>query len=410
MKSLLKNRNFMILWTGLSVSRFGYRFFNLAIMWFVMQETGSPLALGMTVLCFTIPSIIVEPIGGVLADKLNKKSIIVLTDFGNGIIMCIIGLMMINNYITLTVLLFLLVCTSILSSLFNPSANSSIPLLIDEEHLSKANSMNQFSTQCSNIIGPALAGVFIAYIDNIGYLLIISSVAYIISAITEIWLHVPSIVNDDDVEGNGFIHNFIEGLKYVISDKYLVFLIIVGGVIINFFLAPLSIFFTFLSDNSFDVGSTGLGFINSTLAVGALVGTIIIFSNLIKDKYKMAILGLSLEGVALLLMGFIFSYTGTLISVFILGIGVCFAGVGINTLYQTMIPRDKLGRVLSLVSMLLSTSVPLGQLFGSIVIGKLSTSYVLILFGVIVTISALSLFKITNKEEYSGINKQSVGL
>lgn len=59
----------MLLWAGLTVSRFGYRFFNLAILWFVMQETGSPLALGMTVICFTIPTVLVEPFAGVLAEK-----------------------------------------------------------------------------------------------------------------------------------------------------------------------------------------------------------------------------------------------------------------------------------------------------------------------------------------------------
>jgi len=73
MKTLFTNRNYMLLWAGLTVSRFGYRFFNLSILWFVMQETGSPLSLGITVICFTIPTVLVESFAGVLADRYDKK-------------------------------------------------------------------------------------------------------------------------------------------------------------------------------------------------------------------------------------------------------------------------------------------------------------------------------------------------
>ncbi|GGP16336.1 MFS transporter [Oceanobacillus neutriphilus] len=398
MRALFANRNYMLLWTGLSVSRFGYRFFNLAVLWFVMQGTGSALSLGMTVLCFTVPTIIIEPLAGVAADRFDRKKIMVFSDFFTGSIMLIIAVLMINDSLTLPLLYALLVCSAASMALFNPSANSSIPLLVEEEQLTKANSLNQLSTQGSNILGPALSGILIGLVGNIGFLLIISGVAFIISAITESWIKVPSVISREKEGKQSFASEMLDGFQYVVEDKALLFLVIVGGIIINFFLAPLTIFFTYMSDNVFDVGASGLGFINSILAVGAMCGSLMIMFNVFKDKYRMAVAGLLLEGIALLIMGIALNYYATVAAAGLLGLGVCFASVGLNTMYQTMIPKEMMGRVLSLVSMMLGASVPLGQLFGSLIIEHYSMAVVLMTFGVIVSISSLSLIRVVRVE------------
>ncbi|WP_067730563.1 MFS transporter [Oceanobacillus damuensis] len=204
MKALFTNRNYMLLWTGLTVSRFGYRFFNLSIIWFVLRETGDAMALGMTVLCFTIPTVLIEPFAGVLADRYDKKKIMVITDFCNGVIMLIIATLMISGALTLPVLYILLVCSAIATALFNPSANSSIPLLVEEKLLPKANSLNQLSTQGSNILGPALAGILIdrthrklvLVVTDIGrgVMLIIICLTAILNVISIGWLMVMMII------------------------------------------------------------------------------------------------------------------------------------------------------------------------------------------------------------------------
>lgn len=399
MGELFTNRNYMLLWAGLTVSRFGYRFFNLAILWFVMQETGSALSLGMTVLCFTVPTIIIEPLAGVAADRFDKKKIMVLSDIFTGSTMLIIAILMIYGSLALPLLYALLVCLAASMALFNPSANSSIPLLVQEEQLTKANSLNQLSTQGSNILGPALAGVLIGFVGNIGFLLIISGAAFIISAITESWIKVPRINNHKKDGKQSFVSEMLDGFQYVKKDKALLFLVIVGGIIINFFLAPLTIFFTYMSDYVFDVGASGLGFINSILAAGAMCGSLMIMFNVFKDKYRMAVAGLLLEGIALFIMGIALNYYATVAAAGLLGLGVCFASVGLNTMYQTMIPKEMMGRVLSLVSMLLGASVPLGQLFGSLIIEQYSTAVILMLFGAIVSLSSLSLIRVVREEK-----------
>ncbi|QGH34718.1 MFS transporter [Gracilibacillus salitolerans] len=407
MKAIFTNKNFMLLWVGLTVSRFGIRFIDLVIMWYVIQETGSALALGATVICITLPTLLFGPIAGVMADRYDKKKIMVIMDFCNGAFMFILSALLITGNLSMLLLYILVICMSIVSAFFNPASSASIPLLIEERYLTQANSLNQFSTQGSNIIGPAAAGILLAVFNNeYGLLLIAGGIAFIISAITEIWIKVPSASDGEQVDTE-FIQELKEGLQFILEDKRLLMLIISGGLIINFFLAPLSVYFTIMSDSIFNVGSAGLGMLNSSLAIGALIGSLMIMFNLYKDKYKTAIAGLVMEGVGLVLIGSFMDYYVTIAAVFIIGMGTCFASIGLTTLYQTIVPKQKMGRVLSIVTVLLTISIPLGTLFGSMIISYIPMFAILLAFGIIVTLSGLSVFIIA-KQDNTAIEKEAV--
>ncbi|MEB9972498.1 MFS transporter [Bacillus cereus] len=388
MKNLYSNKDFMILWSGQSVSKLGNRFFNLAIMWYVAQQTGSSLALGLTIICFTLPTVIIGPLAGVWADKYDKNFFLVWVDILNGILMIVVAWLMTKQLLTIHLLYFLLILSSSFTAIFNPFITSTVPLIVCERFLSKANSLTQFSTQLSNVIGPALAGILIASTDNLGILILINGITFILSGISVLFIHIPKVISDSST--TVFLHNLKQGFECVIQNKQLLYLLLIGGVIINFFLAPLSVFFTIICNEILNTGAVGLGMINSSMAIGAIFGTILVLFNLFQNKFKMVILGLLFEGIALFLMGIYMQYYMTLIAVWILGLGLSLSGVGISTLYQSMVPKEKMGRVLSIVSTFCSLSVPLGTLFGSIITNYIPLPTVLWSFGIVIGLSGLS--------------------
>lgn len=144
------------------------------------------------------------------------------------------------------------------------------------------------------------------------------------------------------------------------------------------------------------------GIVDSSISIGALIGSLLMLTGLFSNKIKMAIFGLSIEGIALIIAGLFVDYSALIIFALILGFGVCLASVGISTLYQTMIPKNKMGRVMSLVSALSSCTVPLGTLFGSLIISQIEMSSTLIISGIIVTLSGISLL-VPFKDEYKKI-------
>lgn len=405
-KSIFRNFNFMLLWGGQSISQLGTRLYSLAIMWYILERTGSSLAMGLSVLCFTLPTVIVGPIAGVFADKYDKKKIIVATDFINGIIMLVLSYFITMDNISLNTLYGMMALAASVSAIFSPAIGSCFPLIVDKDNLTKANSLSQFTSRVISILGPALAGLLIAVL-NMWILFFLNGISYIISSISESFITIPKA--DKQNKKEKFITQFKEGLKSVWDNKAVLYLVIAGGVIINFFLAPLSIYSAIVSEN-LSKGAAGLGVIQSSVSVGALIGSFIILSGIVKDKYKMTIFGLTLEGLALVgFGGFVNSYYIIVVSQVALGFGVAFASVGITTLYQVLIPKEKLGRVFSIVGTLCSVSVPLGALFGSFSINYYSLQSVLVFSGLIVSISGLSLISILRIANRKKVQADLVG-
>lgn len=387
-KSLFKNFNFMLLWAGQSVSQLGTALYNLAIMWYILEKTGSTLAMGISVVCFTLPTTIIGPIAGVFADKHDKKKIIVITDCINGLLMLALSYFIAVDNISIGALYVVMALGASVSAVFTPAITSSMPMIVDSQQLTKANSLSQFTSRIVSILGPALAGILIAVLD-MWILFFINGISYLISAISESFITIPKVDVKDTSQK--FIEQFREGLSNVWNNKLVLYLVISGGIIINFFLAPLSIYSAVISAN-LDKGATGLGIMQASVSIGALLGSVMILLGFIKNKYKMAIAGLTLEGLALIALGlFIQNYYLILFFMGMLGLGVAMASVGISTLYQILIPKEKMGRVMSIVTTLCSVTIPLGTLFGSVIINYHTMENVLIFFGVIVSISGLSL-------------------
>lgn len=386
---LLANKNFLLLWMGNAVSILGNRFYNIAIMWYIIEKTGSSLALGLSVLCFTIPSVLIMPFVGVLADRNMKKQLLVISDLINGCIMVFIAALMYFEDFPIYLLYFLMVMSSIVSAFFSPTIGATIPLIVGKDNLIKANSFIQITNQLSNIIGPALAGMLIA-IASMWILFFINGITFIISAISELFLKIPK-VNMEHTRKH-FFSQFKEGMVYVLQYRSLLHLIIVGGIVINFFLAPLNVFITVLCNQILKVGASGMGIVDAAISAGALLGSLFILLNMIKNKVKMVIFGLFIEGISLLIAGiFNESYLALVFFASVLGLGVSLASVGIGTLYQSMVPENKIGRVGSLLSTLSTFIVPIGTMFGAYIINHVPISTVLNLSGILVSLSGLSL-------------------
>lgn len=400
---VIKNKDFMILWLAQCISKAGTSIYDIALLWYMYKKTGSSMALGLSVLCFTVPSVLIAPFAGVFADKLDKKKIIITTDMLNGIIMIGLSFFILADRYPIYIVYIFMILSSIVTAVFNPSISSSIPIIVEENDLKDANTLNQIASQIVNILGPALAGILIAFM-NMWMLFFVNGVSYIVCAAIEMFITIPKTTIDKSNQGIG--SQFMEGLLYTIKDKKLLGLVIAGGVIINFFLAPISIYATVLSTKILHVGSTGFGMINSAIAVGALTGAMLIASNIFsifKDKYKMTIIGFCIEGIAVALIGIILNYYVSLFGSAMLGLGIAMASVGISTLYQTMIPKDKMGRVMALTGTLCNITVPLGTLMGSMVITYIHLNIVLIFSGIFVLLTGCQMGTVLNCQLFSNI-------
>ncbi|MFC4619735.1 MFS transporter [Camelliibacillus cellulosilyticus] len=401
---LYQNRTVLLLIGGQGISVLGNGLYSIALMWYVMERTGSSLNLGISVICMTLPAVIFMAPAGVWADKNIKKPLLFLTDIIRGLIMVVLVIAT-SQDAPLIVIYIGLAVASTATAFFSPAFSAAIPLVVPEEQLPKANAAFQFINRFSSIIGPAIGGMLIALTSE-PFLFAINALTFFVSAIFTLFVTIPDVPK---TVGQKFFRSFAEGLRFTIQMRRLLFLILVGGVIINFFLAPLDVYLTIICNERLKVGSTGLGWVDASVSIGALAGSLVIMGGFFKNQIKLAIYGLCLEGIALIIAGLFMSYGALIVYAGLLGIGVSVASVGIGTTYQKIIDKDKMGRVMSLSSMLSSSTVPLGTLVGSLAVIHWSMTTVFIVSGVMVGLSGLSLFIPFRNEFLHGRHEKLVG-
>lgn len=396
--SIFRNRNFVLLWLGQLVSLLGNRFHEMASMWYIYQVTGSPLKMGITLVFSTLPSVMLGPFAGAVADRYDRKKIIVLSDFINGGIVGIIAILIFTGSMELWMLYMLAAFRSVVSTFFGPAVSAVIPSIVQKEQLLKANSMNQLSRDFTGILGYAAGGAMIA-IMGIPGLFLFDSISFILSAISETFIKVPK-VKVETVEKRCMRSEMLEGISFAVKKKELLHFIIVGGFIINFFLAPIEIYITIFAGQRLNMGSEGYGILLSAITAGSLCMALLMPALSRKlGYYTLTFVGLTLEGILMILFGVSGSFYTTLAVLALMGAAICICNVSLNTVFQNLIPNEMMGRVGGIMGTICQATIPLGYFLGGMATEKLSLTVVVAASGLLVTLSGLSTFGIARNAE-----------
>jgi len=387
--SIFRNKNFVLLWLGQLVSNVGSSMHTLAVMWYVLEVTGSTAKTGTSLVFTVLPFILLSPITGSLADRLDRKKIIVISDLTNGILVGIISLLLFTHNMELWMLYTLSALMSATNAFFSPAISAAIPSIIEKKDYVKANSLSQITRYGTSILGPALGGVLITIIGIPG-LFLLNSISFLVSSFSESFIIIPKVKRDVTKKAS-IKEDFKEGLKYAVSNKKLLHVIIVGGVIINFFFAPISLFITVFSRDILRLGSAGAGTLLGAMSIGGLVMSFLVpLINKRFDHYTLMFIGLSLEGIFLSLFGFannLYTSIGILV---LLGGSFGIVNVSIGTVFQTIIPNNLMGRVSSIMGILCQVTIPLGYYLGGLILESYSVSTIVLISGVIVALAGLS--------------------
>lgn len=402
--SIFKNRNFVLIWLGQLVSMLGSNLHSIAVMWYVLELTGSTSKAGVTLVFTIAPRILLSPFTGPLADRIDRKKIIVMSDLINGLLVGIIAILCYTNHMQLWILYLLSACMSATSAFFSPAIGASIPSIVTKDHLIKANSLTQMTRYGSSILGPALGGILVILIGIPG-LFLLNSLSFLLSSFSESFIKIPQIRREKK-QKTTLLNDFKEGINYTLNNKDLLHVIIVGGVIINFFYSPLSLIIAVIAKKGLNAGSEGYGILLSALSVGGLIMSFIIpkISQKI-GNYKLLFLGLTLEGLFLIPFAFINNlYTG-IVALLILGCSFGIVNVTLGTVIQSMVPNHIMGRVSSVMGILCTVSVPLGYYLGGVALEHYSTSHICIVIGILTTLSGLSTFRVVKHDQQKSYKK-----
>ncbi len=433
------NMNIVILLMGRLVSLFGSSIYSFAMSMYILSVTGSSMSFSINMALVILPMVLFAPISGVIADKVDRKKMIVSMDILSGIVILVLyGVSMINGlqlmYIYTTTFL-LAICTVF----FDTPMQASIPSLINKEKLTKINSWNEAVSAITRISGPFIGGIVFALID-IRLFLLVNGVSFILSGISEMFLNfnVEKMINEQCINEESINEevyrennlnqdeafkdnnkqeqkksikstfkeywiNFVDGIKYLRKEKWLATFI--TYVIAFNFLCGMGIAVpgNYIMMNVIGFDPKTIGIINMSMPVAALI-TAIVISILpeAKSVYRKLIIGLSITSISIIIVGTLIipelvhlslnAYFIVFITIFALtSMALTTFNIPISVTLQKMIPSDKRGRIFGVLQMLTYVSLPLAYLLSGIMMEYLPVFITPIAAGSIMLILTVSM-------------------
>lgn len=401
--------NMIIFLFGKMVSLFGTRIFNFAIGLYVLLVTGSGMSFALTMIVSTIPAIIISPFAGVLADKSNRKTIVVLTDGLCGIVLLGVYLITLKTGLSLNLVLITVFLLSILNTFFNITMEASIPNMVDEGRLTKINSYNSSITSLAAIIGPALGGVIYGFVP-IEMFILISGISLIVSAITEIFINfnfnnIPITKKSKE----RVIDEIKSGFSYVKAKK-VIFFILMFSVFINFIFSGYTVSLPHIVNIQLGLTSDQYGLIQSSFAIGSLIFSLIY--SLIPDKsrkYKYLMSSMVIISVMMMITGIptlsLFTSSKIILLIyfifinFTMGGAIMFVNLPAFILIQRETEDKYRGRVNGLLGTMSLSIQPLGMVLGGLFTDHISSFTLVLIYGILFISLTLSFAKVKELKE-----------
>ncbi len=278
----LRARDFRWLWAGNVASSFAMNMQMVARGWLVYALTSSALDLAWVAMSFMVPQILLSLWGGVVADRLPKRSILVGAQMLNCIATVLMGIIILTGRVEFWDFIWFGAFNGAVLALSIPARNAFVPDLVPDQYIIPAMALNTTGMNFARIIAPALAGILIAVIAagdttstfGVGIVYMIIAVLYFGSAATLLVVSKPGEPHADH-HAAGHVSEMIAGLRYVIHSGPLLALILLS-IVPFLFGMPLNTLMPAFVEDVLGGGPDDLGFLLSAMGGGAILGSLML--------------------------------------------------------------------------------------------------------------------------------------
>ena len=354
----LHNRDYSLLWTG----QFGHSAAlwveAIARSWLIWELTGSATLLATVSLLRAVPMLFFGLVGGVLADRFDKRKILIACQTTTLVNYLIIATLIATGVVQVWHVLLSAFVMGCSMSFNQPARTSLIPSLVKEDELHSAVALNAAAMNVMRVVGPGLAGLLIAPIGVSG-VYYISAGVYVLTLVTTIIMRVPAVTAR--AERTSLHADLGETFGYVYRTKTILALVLLALVPMLFGM-PYMVLMPVMADEVLHVGASGFGWLQSLAGVGALV-VVLLIAALARIARKGLLILIGIFAFGGLIMAFSQStwFPLSLAIVAFIGLTATAARVFINTSMLEIAPPDMRGRVMSVYT-LDRGLVPLGTM------------------------------------------------
>ena len=379
-------RDVALFLSGQTVSLFGSMLVQYAVMWHLTLETKSGTVMALAALFGFLPQAVVSIFGGVWADRLNRKALIIGADAVIALSTLALALFMLGGVDALWLIYLTLAIRSAGAGIQTPAVSALIPQIVPSAHLMRINAMLGTIQSVMALLAPAAAGVLYATASLVT-IFFVDVVTAVIGIALLVLVAVPTIVREG--ERPGYFTDLVEGVRYVASHRLIRWLLVVFAIIFLLTVAP-SYLTPLMLVRSFEGDFFGLDevakltVLELAFSIGMLLGGVVIsIWGGTKNKVLMIVVSSVLFGLLSIALGLSTNLWLFFSFMFVVGLAVPFFSTPAMTLLQLRVEPERQGRVFGFVGIVMAVAMPIGMVVFGPLADAIPVETLLVVAGVI---------------------------
>ncbi|WP_300399656.1 MFS transporter [Nocardioides sp.] len=381
----LRERNFRYYYASRVVNMMGNAMASVALAFAVLKITDDdPAALGFVLAAHSIPMALLLLWGGVIADRFPRNVVIQVSNIASAITQGLIAALVITGIAELWMLVVLSVVHGIVSAVSFPAMASIMPQLVPRGELQRSNALMSLARSALTILGPTLSALLVVGVGP-GWALAVDASTWLVSAVLLGFVVLPERAPKEQEAGT--IAELREGWTYFRRTTWL-WVVVLGFGVLN--AIHMGAWFTLGPARAKDtIGEQGWGLVLSAEAIGLLAMTLVMLRVPLQRPLLYGMLGISLLGVPILILGAHPHLAILMIATFVAGAGTEVFSMGWNLAMQEHVPDEMLSRAYSYDALGSFVAIPVGQIaFGPLAVAFGFTD-VLVVSGIVYIVVCL---------------------
>ena len=372
-------RDIVVFLTSQTITLFGSMLVQYAIMWHLTLTTKSGVVLALAALFGFLPQAIVSVFGGVWADRLNRKVLIIAADATIAATTLVLALIMLGGVEPLWLIYLTLAIRSAGAGIQMPAVAAMLPQIVPAQHLMRVNGINGSIQSGMMLLAPAVAGAVYAFASIVA-IFFIDVVTAVIGIVVLATIAVPTIRKSVET---GYFADLVEGVRYTFTHAFVRWLLILFAIVFLLTVAP-SYLTPLMAARTYGGDVWVLTVLEISFSIGMLVGGVVIgVWGGPKNKVAMIAVASLVFGVLSIAMGFSPNVWVFFALMLLIGLAVPFFSTPSMTLLQLRVEPEKQGRVFGFVGIVMAVAMPIGMVIFGPLADQIPVETILVAAGVL---------------------------
>ncbi|HKT26545.1 MFS transporter [Dyella sp.] len=382
---ILRHTGFLRLLVGTTATLLGDQFIVVVMPWLVLHLTHDSLALGIVMACVGLPRAALLMVAGALVDRYSQRGALIVSSLAASAALFLFGIQVLADAVNIQLVYVFAIIMGVTGSFSIPARMSILPRLVEPAQLQAANSMMMAASQGAVLLGPILAGLLGSTAKGMAIAFLVNGGCFLVAAWSAPRI-TPSISTKIEAS-EPLLASIVDSVRRLVGDTALRTLTCYWAIAALIASGPVQVGLPVLVQQQLGMGSAAFGMLISVMGVGQLIGALLCGLDWLKTTSLGVLICLvdMFAGQAMVGIGMSRLPMVSAALMFVLGVGVGFVQVSLYTWIQNRIPKHVLGRITSILTLVMTGISPLSAVLAGALTRYVSMQNLFVFGGILLS-------------------------